>query len=1160
MKQYIPLAVGGILLLFLLAGMIWGLIRGLKKTAFRTGWVVITAVIMFFIAPLVTAGIMKMNISFIGINLGGEVMQNLNQLATYYLNQIPEFGQVLTANPETLTLLLQVVSLLVNAFIYVILFWLAKIILWPIWAILSATLIKKKDAKGEKKKKHAGFGLLVGTVLGLFVGGTTIMPVLGLVNLVTEIETSTTSSYSKTITNSETGETETIQLNGGFISKMGGEEFVEILDYYNNSFMAKTLKYTGIEFLSNATFAGLSTTKIDNQKVTLKNEVKNVVLTLDTAKLLQGLSFTNLTKQKVATIIDTSELLVNRLFNIKIIGSLGNNLMPEIINEILNNPNFIIKLPATGTPLFDQAIKDGITDLNEVQFTDLKHEMLTILNIAKTLNNKDIISKVANKEVTKAEDILKLLDETTINLITDDVFKMKTMSSLLPIAVNTSLDFLAEKLEITDFEIDHEKATVEEVKTLFKNLLTTVYSINNSLDLNSKYYITETTLPLAGKLLNSVKNYGGLNNENYLKIVNAVETKAKNELEKMLNNVSADLQSVKNEIINSVHNLSEIENFEQDFSKINEVYDDLISVLNGINATTPEIKLMEIGNVLDCFKQTTLFGSAVNPIISGGLDFFKTKIPADYADLLSIVDRVKGNVSKVSVWKKELTTLESFINVTQDIFAASDLKNALLSESSTLMSDLGESLNTLNSSTLFGSEIKNIVKAILGQVEKVSIENAELLSESFAVVKTNIDSATEINWKTEFITLKNLMNNLMSLADSSSSSTTIEEIGRTFDNIIASNSVLINREVINTILQTTITQFAGTVEAGSDLEDIVNTIKTAIEDNDSLNYEQELTALNSLFNEITNIDTSTLNFATFGELLDSYDAETGTTKSVIVSAIRPKIVTMVINKVDTTNMDEKMVQIINKIKANVSTIVSYKDEFTILDDFITTVDGLVSVDVDTFEFGEFGSKLDSYANSKLIGNVRSDVLSFIVDMVVIENGQSEIATAINEILANTKLLGAKAQNGEITFNTIFSEIGLLKSKTTALESISISKQNHNVTSFGTILDELNALNIVPTVAAVRIAKCATSQIVGINGVDNIMPDYSDSPYATQINEVYNTAMSDISAINAEYTSYIAKVENNENPTNTFNFAEDFETINNTINSIIAVLQTAGLWE
>lgn len=1158
MISYIPWIVGGVFLLFVLAGMIWGLIRGLKKSAFRAGWVIVTAVIVFFLAPVITVALMKMDISFLNINIDGVALTSLNELAAHYLKQIPDFGEILTENPETLEIMIKLVSLLLNAFIYVILFWLVKIILWPIWAILSAVLIKKKNKDGEKKKKHAWWGLLVGTVLGLFVGGTTLMPVMGVVNLATEVEKTSQKTYLAEETD-ENGNVVEVEKQGGFISQYAGDEVVEILNAYNNSFVRNAFKYTGIEFLSNAAFTALSTTKIDGETIVLKDELKSVILTFDSVQTLQKMGFKNLTQDKVTELIKMARRVVNQVFDIKILSVVGDNLLPVVINEIIENPEFIIQIPSTGTPSLDEGIKEGIVELRDVKFKELRDELLLILNIADMLNEKDIICKVVNKEIETPEQVLNLLDSYTVEKVTDEMLKMKTASGILPVAINTAFEYAAEMLKVENFEIDKEGATTEEVKTFFKTLTNTVFALANSIDFDSKFYVTETSLPLAGKLLNAVKNYGGLTEQNYVKLVNALETKIQTQLSSVMEGVPADFADIKDEVISAISRLSDVNNLETELTTINGAYSEIFEVIDAMSKEEPELLLPQIGKILDCFKQTQLLGTSITPIMESGIDYLKTSIPQEFEDLTPVFDKVKNNVPDVNNWQTELTLVESFVDVIQEIFAASDLKTALLSENSTLMSNLGASLNTLKQSVLFGKEIKQIVTSVLDQIKNIEIENADMLTESFNVVKQNIEKATEINWKTEFETLKVLINNLMELADESSQ-TSIEQIGETFDNIIELNSVLINRKVINAILKTTINQFAGSVEPESDLENIINKIKQSIDANQTLSYKQELTALNSLFNEITNIDTSTMNFEQFGRLLDSYDATNGTMKSVVVSAIRPDIVLMVINKLDTSSFDPEMIEIVNEIKNNVQNITSYETELKKLDEFVSEVENLKTIDINTFNFEGFGEMLDGFNDSVLLSSIRSNVLTFIVDKVEIESNEAEINSAISDILNNTKQLGNQAEQGTILFKTIFKEIGSLKTELDKFGNITFTKDNYNVSSFGTLIKNLDDLNIVPTIASVRIAKCVTGKITSPNGFVSLIPDYSSSPYKDAIDEVYNQAMAKFEEVDNKYKAFITSYEANENPTTTFNFVSDFNELNTVINSVVEALTQAGLWK
>lgn len=1149
---YIPFIVLGIFGLFLLFGMFWGMVRGLQKTTFRAGWIIVVAVILMFLTPIITKAVMDIELPFLSMTIDGVEYNTLNQLAEYGIKQIPTYGELIASNPDTLDIMVTLVTLLINAFIFVLLFWATKIVLWPVWAIIAGIFFKKKDKNGNKKPKYRLLGTIVGGVLGLLVGATTLMPVLGVVNIVSQIEDDTYGKYTKRVVNEETGEEEEVELEGGEFSKLGLEKVIYYINIYDKSIAEKLLKYTGIEGYTNLTFDLLSTAIIDDEKVVLRNEVKNVVLTVGSINTLTKMNFDNLTQQKVRELITAAKTLVNQVFNIKSITALGNSLFETVLTDIAENPNSVIKLPSTGEELFDEAINDGVTDLKDFTFSAIKNELLAILNIAEIANEKDIICKVVNKEVTETQQILALFDTETVNGITDQIFSMRTMSTFLPIVVNTGIEYLAKSISAEGFQINDETATAEEVKELFKTMTNTVFAIANSLDMDSKYYITDNTLPLAGKLLDAIKNYGGLDAENYAILMNAVEDKLYNMASKALEDFDEDMEGIKNNVLSAINNLGEVTSFETEFNTINGMFDPIIEIMDGMSKEEKEIDLAKAGKVLDALKSTQLFGNKINSIMQSGIDFAKTVIPEDFSDLTVVVERVKTHIPSVTNWETELGKLTGLVDVARKIFDSQDLKEAILAEDSTILTDLGKELDTLDTSVLFGGEIKNIVKTLINQLGDFSSDNEDMLTSSVNQIKANLENATNINWEKEFGVIKTLINSVMDLGESENTSEQIAAIGATLDDVLEANSVLVDRKVINKMVEAAIDQFAGDIEAGSDMAEIVATIKGVITTVETISFEQELKCLNDLLNDISDINADTLNFATFGAMLDSYDIINGTKKSVCVTAIRPKIVKMVINKVDTSSMDDDMVTIVEKIKTNVDTITNYEAEFTYLDDFVDTVDGLTEVDIDTFDFAGFGAKLDSYASSKLLGPIRADVLTFVIDRVEITNEKADIQTAINNILLATKQSSTKVNAGTLTYAKVFTDLDTLTDLTDSFNTVTVSRTNTTaITDLGTKLNTLNGLCIVPQTESARIAKYITNEILGPNGVQSIV----DETYRSHevVGPVYTEAISDVTALNTKYTNYIS------NPTaDVFDYAADFEIIADNIEAIDAALTAAGI--
>lgn len=1148
--QFIPLIVGGVLALFVLFGLFWGLVRGLKKTTFRAIWIVVTAVILMFVTPVITKAVMNIELPFLKIEDNGETLNTLNQIVVYYIKQIPDYGQLLASSTDALDALVTLVTLLINAFVFTILFWAVKIVLWPVWGIIAGIVIKKKDKNGNKKPRMRGWGMLVGAVAGLFVGATTLMPIIGVVNMVDDIETSTSSKYTKVVVN-EDGEEEEVELVGGELSKLGLEKVIGYLNVYTDSTTAKVLKYTGVNAYQDFMFNTLSTGKAGGEKIVLKDEAKTLLVTVGSVNTLTKMNFDNLTQTKVAEIIKAAKVLVEHVFNIKTVKVVGDSLFSVVLTDMVENPNSVIKLPSTGQNKIDEGITQGITELKDFKFSDLKNEILAVLNIAETLNNKDILCKLINKQVEKPQEIMALFDNDTINEVTNSLFQMQTMSTFLPITVNTGLEYVAELIQAEGFEINDELATADEVKTMFKSILTSVLAVSNSLDFESKFYITENSLPKVGKVLDAVKNYGGLDQQNYNILINQVETKLYNTLSKSLESLDEEMSGIKTNVLDAIKNLSTVTNFETEFTKINTCYTPLMSVVNGVTSSPMTFELANIGKVLDAFKSTQLFGSSVNPIMESVLDFAKTKIPEDFADLKIVIERAKQKVASVQSWEGELSKLNGFVDIVQDVLESSDLKTTILAEDSTVLADLGKELNALSTSTLLGGEVKNIVKILIDQFGDFSSGNEDMLSSCVNQIKTNLENATTIDWEKEFGVIKTLINTVMDLSESGVTVETIAEIGSTLDEILEKQSVLVTRSVINTMIDSAVDQFAGEVESGSDMADIISTIKNEIKTNATISFEQELKALKTLIDEITNIDMEEFSYADFGAMLDDFDTQNGTNKSVVVSAVRPKIVKMILNEVDTTSMDADMVEILETMKLNCGNITNYETEFDLLGDFVETVENLTDVDIDTFDFAGFGAKMDNYKNSALISPARPDILEFIINKVEITNSKTDIQTAIDNILDYTISCGDKVANNQLTYTEIFTDLDKLKDLTNSFTTVTVEREDTTgITTLGAKLNELNSLCIVPTTETVRIAKYVTGEIVGDNGVKAIVPsEHANNP---AVKPVYDDAITDVTALNTKYASYLA------NPDATvFDFATDFAVITNCIAEVDAALDGIG---
>lgn len=1248
LNMVVPLALLGVFVLFVLSGMLWGIIRGLKKQSFRLGWIAVVALILFFVTPVITKELMNVDLSFLGAEPMDVPLTTINEFVNALLVE-PEvtgdYAQIFIDNPEVAAYATQIVTIFLNAILYVLFFWLFKILLWPLWAIFSAVFIKKKNKDGTKKKKYRAFGMIVGIVLGIFVGATTIMPVMGILNIAGKIEYETSEIMLDEKGNEVTDKNGNKVRTGknGFFTEKVNANVGDLIRAYGESIPLGVLRYTGIEFFNGLAFDALSTTKIDNKNIVLKNELTSIFKVMDSASDLKNFEFKDYDKQKLQKLINVIEDVTNSVFEINTINVVGDKLLPYVINQMLTNDEFVIKLPASEDKIVNYTVKQTLTQIKDIKFADLKNEIGCILNIAKVLNKTDVLAPILNNEVDE-QTILNNLTEEDATEITNNIYEMKTLGSAMPVVLNAAFWYVAESLEVTDFSVEEQVVSVEEVKKLTDALINIGLKAYNTIDTDSKYYVTNQTFGYLGQVLDAVVSYPGLGNENYKKIILAVEDRLYDSLESMLGDLDETYNDIKQPVLSAVHNLNKITKYEEELTKVGSVFNNAINVFESLENNT-EINLEDMGAVLDGVKTTTLLGDAIIPIAKATFKIVKNELPEEFSDMAPVLERISNNVEKVTSWQTEFRNYQKLYATITKMADDSNLEQNILADENTYFSELGESVNALNTSVLFGSEIKNIVKVVIDYAETLMPEGTNIANGAFAKINANLSEANNIDWKLEFETIKELANAANEFNDVT---VPLEKIGERIDNVIAKNSTLITRDVITEVFVNAIDEFAKDITDSETLK-IVTKIKTTITQNTNLRYKQEIVALNTLINEITNIDLDNFNYSKFGRMLDEFDLSSDVRPSVIIAPIRADILKLIIGKVDTTDFPEDLVNIINKIKTNVDNIVSYQNEFVYLEKFVNKADELKVIEVETFDFVGFGVFLDEFDNSVLLGNVRHDVVTMLLNeaekattdaelkemindikeavpnitsyeeefkhlqefinvrddltngsitgiswigkkldqfgesvllrpirfklfekllkQTTITEGEiaTDVAIALNDVNAQTRACALMAENGELanngkvmTYTLIFTEFENLGEIFDTLKEVRITKDNYVLNPFGTCLDKLSTLNVVPQKATVRMHKFVLTELRTIITGDGWYADVVSN--ATQeINEAYTALNTKLTNGINECATYLDVV--NSGNVATFNkaFVSEYMEIETLIGSFVTAIRNAFPW-
>lgn len=171
--KYIFTAIIG---LFLVTGLLTGIIRGWKRALIRFGWLAACLIILMCVTSLITPAFMNMDVSFLKLSYQGASAKTLKEYVTIVAST------TFQSTPEELggsvDYLVAIASMLLNGVIFVIMFFILKYTTLVLYKIVNAIFIHDK---GEGKGRLLGGA--IGLATGAFVALTVLTPFAGYVSL-----------------------------------------------------------------------------------------------------------------------------------------------------------------------------------------------------------------------------------------------------------------------------------------------------------------------------------------------------------------------------------------------------------------------------------------------------------------------------------------------------------------------------------------------------------------------------------------------------------------------------------------------------------------------------------------------------------------------------------------------------------------------------------------------------------------------------------------------------------------------------------------------------------------------------------------------------------------------------------------------------------------
>ncbi len=418
-----------VFLVILLVGFIFGLARGFNKSLIRILMVVATLVIAFFVTPTITKALMKADISNMNLTINGENITSVTDIVVSLLDQIPELADI--AGTDAYANIINIVpQMLINVVLFLVVFLLLRLITMIIYWIIAGICFNKKKTEG--KNKHRLLGSLVGAVQNFIIFLAILVPVIGTVNILGDIETITTqteqeqtSSEGTTLASSEQSPEEDSSVDSGESDEDNQispyQTIKDIRMAYNNSWVAKFMHSVKLDNACMYVFDELSTVTITTdggeEEYNLRAETKSfayIIIDFQDLQELGELDFSN-----PETVIALNNL-IDSCYKSNLTANLIDEAIPIATAKWINDETFCgFSRPKVDG--YDNIITDLLTQLGSSQ--DVQEALKNTVKLAGNIIGKasDIIDADGNIDLDKVGELLTSLgeDQSSLEFVQD---------------------------------------------------------------------------------------------------------------------------------------------------------------------------------------------------------------------------------------------------------------------------------------------------------------------------------------------------------------------------------------------------------------------------------------------------------------------------------------------------------------------------------------------------------------------------------------------------------------------------------------------------------------------------------------------------------------------------------------------------------------------
>lgn len=433
--------IGVICVAFILIGSLLGFMRGWKNSLIRFVEVLFCAFVAYFLAGSLAEAVMSVDLSSFGATIAGVTVSTVEQTLTELIGSIGGVSELMKASPTLNALFAIVPILIVSMILFVLIFFVAKFLVWIIHAIAGSVIRKKLKERDDYDDEDAGkkivkrlIGLLVGFFQGVLCFAVVMLPIAGTTYFLAD-EVKYIRQYQDGTLVEDSAVASVYASEDSAKDELGDAE--KSLNEINAKF--RVLALFGYKSISTNVVEGLTSFELNGVETSLTAEVNNIVKVYVRVDDLLDTPVDKWTEEEIMTGREVVELFFASPITGDITTELIKNVADSWTSENKDETLLIYFKPEikdeSGQKVFDVFLKQLKANTKE----DMKSEFNSIVSIFEVAVKNDIINVV--KTSTTIEDVMQPLAKDGV--ATDIIGAMaegRAVKNTLPTIVQFGLD------------------------------------------------------------------------------------------------------------------------------------------------------------------------------------------------------------------------------------------------------------------------------------------------------------------------------------------------------------------------------------------------------------------------------------------------------------------------------------------------------------------------------------------------------------------------------------------------------------------------------------------------------------------------------------------------------------------------------------------------